>query len=400
MLIPSDQDASGRDLGAEELELLAGVIASGTLIGSRGTAVKALEASARDLLGAPFAIACSSGTAALHAAIATLGTEPGDEIVTSSITDMGAIVPILFQAAVPVFADVDPLTGNVTADTIEARLGPRTRAVIVTHLFGNPCRMEPIRELADSRGLTLIEDCAQAYLAESEGRMVGTVGDIGCFSLQQGKHATCGEGGIIVTGSPTTAEGAALFVNKGWNTASHPPDHQSLALNYRMSELQAAVAVAQLAKVRESVRRRIASAERLSRGLDGLEGIAVPRALAGDVHSYWRYAVMVDPERISGGPVGLAGVLAEKGIASAPRYIRKPAFECEVIREQRTFGTSRFPFSLARPEAVDYAPARYPGTYRALEEMLVLPWTEQHSDAHADHLAEAFRQALGGLSTG
>ncbi len=391
--MPSDQDASGRDLGVEEVELIAGVITSGTLIGSRGTAVKALEAAACDLLDVPVAIACSSGTAAVHAAIASVGAEPGDEIVTSPITDMGAIAPILFQAAIPVFADVDRLTGNVTAQTIEARLSPRTRAVIVTHLFGNPCQMGPIRDLASARGIVLIEDCAQAYLARSGGRAVGTFGEMSCFSLQQGKHATCGEGGLVVTDDDATADRMKLFVNKAWDTSAAQPDHRFLALNYRMSELQGAVALAQLDRLETNVGRRVATARTLTRDLDGLAGVHAPWVADGDDHTYWRYALKID-RAIAAGPDGVAAALAEDGIASAPGYIRKPAFECEVIRDQRTFGTSRFPFSLARPGALDHAPDGFPGTYRYLAEALVLPWTERHSEDHAAYLAAKLSDAV------
>src|SRR6185436_13683961 len=133
-----------------------------------------------------------------HAAVAAIDPEPGDEIVTTSITDMGALTPILYQAAIPVFADTDPRTYNVTAETIAPRITRRTKAVIVTHLFGNPCDMDPIVELCREKGLLLLEDCAQAFGATYKGRPVGTIGDIGCFSLQQTKHMTAGEGGMVV----------------------------------------------------------------------------------------------------------------------------------------------------------------------------------------------------------
>jgi len=146
--LPSDQEASGRTLGEEELGLLAEVIRSGTLISTKGTFVKTLEKQFADLLGVKYAHACTSGTAAIHAAVAALDLNPGEEIITSPITDMGALTPILYQGAIPVFADVDPRTGNITADTIAPCLSERTRAIIVTHLFGNPCDMSAILTLA------------------------------------------------------------------------------------------------------------------------------------------------------------------------------------------------------------------------------------------------------------
>src|SRR5262249_28502890 len=213
---PSDQDASGRTLGEEELGLLAEVIRSGTLISTKGTFVTRLGQQFADLPGVKSAYACTSGTAAVHAAVAALDVNPGEEIITSPITDMGALTPILYQGAIPVFADVDPRTGNLTAETITPCLSERTRAIIATHLFGNPCDVGAILTLARAHNLPVIEDCAQAFLAQHAGRQVGTLGTLGCFSLQQGKHITTGEGGLIATNDEVLARRVFLFINKAW----------------------------------------------------------------------------------------------------------------------------------------------------------------------------------------
>ena len=176
MQLPSDQDSTGRTLGEEEILALTQAIRTGTLTSTKGQFVKRLEEGFARHLGAEHASACASGTAAVHLAVAAIDPEPGDEIVTTSITDMGALSPILYQGAIPVFVDVDPRTCNVTAETIEAGLSPRTRAIVVTHLFGNPCDMGPILDLAARRGLPVIEDCAQAFGARYDGRHVGTLG--------------------------------------------------------------------------------------------------------------------------------------------------------------------------------------------------------------------------------
>jgi dTDP-4-amino-4,6-dideoxygalactose transaminase len=346
------------------------------------------------LLEIPHAIACSSGTAAIHAAIAAINPDPGDEIITSPITDMGAITPILYQGAIPVFADVDPTTCNITAETIEQVLSPKTKAIIVTHLFGNPCEMDAIISLAKSNNLPIIEDCAQAYLAAVNDRPVGTLGTLGCFSLQQGKHITCGEGGLVVTRDPSLARRVRLFVNKAWGYGDPQPDHYFLALNYRMTELQGAVAVAQLTKLRDGVAYRIRMAERLTARLAGLPGVKTPHVHGDHRHVYWRYTLRIDPDIIPGGAVALGKFLSTFGIASAPRYIQKPAFQCEIFRKQATFGNSRWPFTLARPEAVRYDPENYSGVFKALSEILVLPWNERYTDEHVDYLADRIWEAL------
>jgi dTDP-4-amino-4,6-dideoxygalactose transaminase len=396
--LPDDQNASGRSLGDDELTRLAAVIRSGVLTSTKGTQVAELERRFAEMLGLPWAVACSSGTAAVHAAIAGLDPEPGDEIVTTPITDMGALAPILYQGAIPVFADVDPATGNVTAATVADRLSDRTVAVVATHLFGNPCDLAGIHGVAEAHGSPLVEDCAQAFLARSAGRLVGTVGSVGCFSLQQGKQMTTGEGGIVTTGDDRLARRMRLFVNKAWPYGEPDPDHEFLALNSRLTELQGAVANAQLDKLKPGVARRVAMAERLTGALAGVPGLTTPVVREGDVATWWRYPVLVDPAVVPGGPTALAAELRLGGVASAPRYIQKPAFACRVFAEQRTFGNSRWPFTQARPEALDYDPARFPGTYAYLDSVLVLPWNERLEARHVDRLAGAFGAAIARLS--
>src|ERR1700730_17775225 len=378
MQLPSDQEASGRTLGHEELNYLAEVIASGTLTSTKGQFVKKFEDEFAKKLGVKFAYACASGTAAIHTAIAALDPEPGDEIVTSPITDMGALTPILYQAAIPVFAEVDPATWNVTAKTIEPMLSSRTKAIIVTHLFGNPCEMDAISRLAESRGIPIIEDCAQAFLAKSQGQNVGTLGKFSCFSLQQGKHITTGEGSLVVTDDPELARRLFLFINKAWGYGDPNPDHYFLAMNYRMSELQGAVALGQLPKLEEVAQRRAAMAESLNKKLAGLKGVQIPYVRPGDVHTYWKYCLRVDSKVIPGGSVALGKELKARQISSVPRYIQKPACSCKIFQDQKTFGNSRLPFTLARPEVLRYDEARFPLTMQSLQEILVLPWNENY----------------------
>lgn len=395
--MPSDQDASGRSLGTEEILLATQAIRSGTLTSTKGDFVKGFEKRFAEMLGVKHAIACSSGTAAIHCAVAAIDPEPGDEIVTTSITDMGALAPILFQGAIPVFADVDPHTYNVTAESIERVLSPRTRAIVVTHLFGNPADMEAIGKLAEARGIPVIEDCAQSFLARFDGRKAGTFGSIGAFSLQQGKHITTGEGGIVVTDDDRLARRVYLFVNKGWGYGDPSPDHYFLAPNYRMSELCGAVALAQLEKLEAAVVRRRMLAAKLDARLRDLAGVEVPQVDPRAEHVYWKYCIRVDEQIVPGGVTAVAAALREREIFTAPRYIQKPAFACAVFREKRTFGSSSWPFTLARKEAIDYDPQRFPGTYEALERVLVVPWNDRFTDEDVEYVANAIRDAVGSL---
>jgi dTDP-4-amino-4,6-dideoxygalactose transaminase len=399
MALPSDADHSGRDFGAEELALLREVIESGTLNCTKGTQVKAFERAFADRLGVAHARAVTSGTAAVHTAIAAIDPEPGDEIITTSVTDMGAIAPILYQQAIPIFADVDPVSLNVTPESVAARITPRTRAIIATHLFGNPCDVAGIQRIAGA--IPVIEDAAQAFLATQHGRLIGTIGSIGAFSLQQGKHMTTGEGGIVVTNDPAHARWMTLFSDKAWGYGDPNPDHYFLALNYRMTDLQGAVARAQLAKLDGVVERRRHSAAAITALLADVPGLTLPAALPGATHVYWKYPLIVDPAVIRGGADALGARLKANGVFCAPRYIQKPAFECQVLRDKKTYGMSRCPFSCREKQdgtSIVYDRVEYPGTIQGLERVLVLPWNEQYTDAHVAFIAAAVRSAVAALS--
>ena len=270
----------------------------------------------------------------------------------------------------------------------------------MTHLFGNPCddRRDP-RAGGRRTGIPVIEDCAQAYLARSDGRLVGHLGAIGCFSLQQGKHITTGEGGLVVTDDPRSPGGCRCSSTRRGPTARPNPDHEFLALNYRMTELQGAVAIAQLDKLEAGVAQRIAMADLLTRDARRGAGHRRRRSCATTT-SRPTGGTRCSSTRdvIPGGPPALAAELRLGGIASAPRYIQKPAFACKVFAEQRTFGDSRWPFTLARPEAVDYAPSGSPARYAYLDRVLVLPWNERYEAQHVELLGDAIRAAVAQLS--
>lgn len=391
MTLPSDQDASGRTFGTEEIEYVIEALESGTLTTTKGKFGKLLEQKFAEKFGAKYAYACTSGSAAIHIAVAAVNPNPGDEIITTSITDMGALAPLMYRGVVPVFAEVDTKTLNVTAKTIAAKISERTKAIIVTHLFGNPCEMDDIMALAKEHNLPVIEDSAQTFLANYGDKMAGTIGDIGCFSLQQGKHMTTGEGGMVVTNDEKLARHMFLYINKAWGYGDANPDHYFMALNYRVSELQAAVALGQLEKLEECVNNRVETAGKLTAMLSGIDGIETPVVAGKAKHVYWKYCLTVDDSKIEGGSVGMANLLKEKNIFSAPRYIVKPAFMCQVFQEKKTLGDSQFPFNLARPEALDYQMENYPDTAKALHDVLVLPWNEKYTDEHVEYIADNVR---------
>src|SRR5262249_49766482 len=163
----------------------------------------------------PHVMSCSSGTAALHIAVAAAGIGPGDEVITSPITDIGTVIGVLFQQAVPVFADLGPAPYHPEPRDVARRITPRTKAIIAVHLAGNPCDLDALKALAERHKLILIEDCAQAWGARSGGKPIGTQGHLAGFSLQNAKHVTCGDGGVVASGDAAFGRLLQQFRGKG-----------------------------------------------------------------------------------------------------------------------------------------------------------------------------------------
>ncbi|GGQ27389.1 DegT/DnrJ/EryC1/StrS family aminotransferase [Streptomyces roseolilacinus] len=364
--LPTVLGPLGRTIGEEERAAVLRVLDSAVLCSAFGTEARSLEAETAALYGRPHAVACSSGTAALHLAVAACGVGPGDEVVTTPVSDFGTVAPVLAQGARPVFADVRAGDGNLDPDAVEAAITPRTKAVIAVHLFGGAADVARLREVCDRHGLPLVEDCAQAWLGEdASGRLLGTVGDVACLSLQQFKHITAGDGGLVVTGDPERARRMRLFMDKGWDR-SEGRIHREMGLNYRMPELVAAVARAQLRKVGGVVRARREAAGRLLAALEGLDGVALAGRPAG--HAWWMFPLLV------GDNARWAEELAAQGVPALPGYLERPLY--------------------ANPAV----PGGRPGLCPRAEELigrtlLALPWNEAYTPDHVDRIARALRRA-------
>ncbi|MFI9587657.1 DegT/DnrJ/EryC1/StrS family aminotransferase [Streptomyces sp. NPDC052236] len=379
MPLPTVLGPRGRTFGDEERAAVLRVLDSAVLCSAFGSEARSLE---EELTRLYFpdphgtvvkSVACSSGTAALHLAVAAAGVGPGDEVITTPLSDFGTVAPVLAQRARVVFADVRPQDGNLDPAAVEAAVTPRTKAVIVVHLFGAAADIDALRAICDRHGLVLIEDCAQAWLGrDGSGRLLGTVGDIACFSLQQYKHITAGDGGLALTADPALARHMRLFMDKGWDR-SEGRIHREPGLNYRMTELTAAVARAQLAKVTEVVRRRRERAVQLIAALDGLDGlgglggldgVTAPEPLPG--HAWWLFPLLVDDN------ARWAKGLEAEGVPAMPGYLERPLY--------------------ANPALPGYPPGLCPQAERLIgRTLLALPWNEAYSEADVAHIARAIR---------
>ncbi len=389
--IPCEEDGSGHSFGAEELALVTEVLTSGVLISSDHGFTRRLEEGIEERYGIAHAIACSSGSTALQAALAALKLDAGSEVITTPLTDIGGISPILQEGLVPVFADVDPVTGNLDPASVEQAISPRTTAIIVTHLVGLPCDMTAIMAIAARHGLAVLEDCAQAYDARHAGTPVGAFGAAGTFSTQQTKHISAGEGGLLVTNDDEIAKTLRSWVNKG--VASHArarsADHPIIGMNARMSELQAAVAVAQLGKLDGFVERRITMADALTQALDGLPGIAGPVVPSGDVHTYWKYLITVDPDVRPGLRDRLAAEFADRRAIVAPCYLHIPLFGKTLFQThpRRLVGDAEASFLDRERDEL----AAFPGTKGFAERAIVIWWNERIGESDVDRIADLVR---------
>lgn len=259
-----------------------------------------------------YAIAMVNGTATLHMALEAIGVQPGDEVICPPLTMSSSSLCVLHANAIPVFADVDRDTFLITAETIEEKITSKTKAIITVSLYGLSPDMEPIMRLAHEKGIKVIEDNAQCFLAKYKGKMVGTLGDMASFSFQSSKHMTAGEGGMIVTDDEDLAlklrrySGlgyGSIGLKKGRITKDDIQDpnyerHVVLGWNYRPTDLVGAVALAQLERLDELVEMRKISAKHFLNAIEGCSWLTPQKVNEYDEHSYWAFCVVIDTDKV------------------------------------------------------------------------------------------------------
>lgn len=294
-------------IGEEEKRAVLEVLESGQL--AQGEVTAQFEREFARLCGVRHAIATSSGTTALHLALLAHGIGPGDEVITSPFTFIASANSVLFCGAKPVFVDIESDTLNIDPSRIEDAITPRTKAIMPVHLYGNPADMESILSIASRHGLIVIEDAAQAHGATIRGRAVGSFGT-GCFSFYPTKNMTTGEGGIVTTNDDVIAERVRLLRSHGARQRYH---HEILGFNYRMTDIQAAIGLAQLPKLKVWTERRRANAAKLTEMLQDWVITPTHRSWANPV--YHQYTV-----RIPRGRRELPQKLAERGVGSSVHY--------------------------------------------------------------------------------
>jgi perosamine synthetase len=384
---PSISNASGRMFGDEELQLLEKVIRSGCLFRYGGTMVETFEREMAAKYGVKHAIAVTSGTAALHTAVAALDLDPGDEIITTTVTDAGTVIAILQCNCVPVFADVDRRTMIMRPDRIVAAISERTRAIIVVHLFGQPAPMDEIMAIAEKHHLYVIEDCAQAHGATFDGRLVGTIGHLGAFSMQQSKQITTGDGGVVICNDDELATRARMFQDKYFLRGGEYRGYERLGINYRMNELTGAVALAQLRKMDIILQRRRHTANLLRQRISAIEGIIPPWIHPKAEHSWWIFSFQIDEQVLGCSVSEFTAAIQAEGLPFSPGYAGGiPICMYPFLKERRAYGRSHFPWEPPYGRGVEYRAEDYPDTYWAQANTLVTSWNEGYTEEDVEDI--------------
>jgi len=343
-------------IGKEELRAASKVISSGVLskfIGCYdpdflgGPKVLELETKWAKYMGAKYAISINSCTSGLYAACGAVGIGPGDEVIVSPYTMTASASCVLVYNAIPVFADVDEDTFCVSPKTIEKVISPRTKAMVVVHIMGHPADMDGIMKLARKHNLKVIEDCAQAPGAEYKNKKVGTIGDIGVFSLNYHKTIHTGEGGVAVTDDKELANRMRLIRNHAEAVVEDMGVTNIvnlLGFNYRMTEIEAAIGIEQLKKLDRLTKPRIKLANYLTQKLSNVEGITPPVVKPLTKHVYYIYAIKYE-EKVIGIPRDIfIRALKAEGIPFYNGY-SKPLYLQPIYQKQIVYGNKGCPFT-------------------------------------------------------
>ncbi|MGQ9574637.1 MAG: DegT/DnrJ/EryC1/StrS family aminotransferase [Thermoguttaceae bacterium] len=378
--------------GQPELKQLEAMLQQDSLFYWGGPQTRLLTERFRQVCPVNYVQTCSSGTAAIHIAVAAAGIGLGDEVITSPVTDIGTVIGVLYQQAVPVFADLGAGTYNLDVADVQRRITPRTKAIIAVHLMGNPCDMDALMALAERHKLVVIEDCAQAWGARYRGRPVGTIGHFGCFSLQNSKHITCGDGGVV--GSSDERFGPLLqkFGDKGGDRRKWG-GFDAFATNYRMSEPQAAVAAAQLARLEAIAAKRARLGNLLTEKIAHLPGIIPHQVHPEDRAVYWFYMFRIRPEAFRCGRSELVKALLAEGAPVTGGYIGVPLYGEPVFRKHAFFA-GRWPVKEMGLTAMDFSKHRCPEAEAILKTCIRVTIHEHMTEQYILEVAAAIQKVV------
>jgi perosamine synthetase len=309
-------------------------------ISSAGAYIEKFEKDFARFLGVKYAVTTTSGTTALHLALLTLGIGPGDEVIVPALTMIASISAICYVGAKPVLVDSEPETGNLNPDKIEEKITKRTRVIMPVHLYGHPADMDPIMRIAKKYKLDVLEDAAEVHGAEYQGKKAGSFGKINCFSFYANKIVTTGEGGMVVTDNKQLADKARSLKDLA-HSKKRRFLHDELGYNFRMTNIQAALGLAQLEEIERFIKIKRGMAKLYGQLLKDVQGIRLPVEKKGVKNVYWMYAVLIDPKGYGLNRDKLMIELGKRGIGSRSYFI--PAHKQPFLKKRGLFKDERYP---------------------------------------------------------
>ncbi len=382
--VPHDLKRRWPDIRPEDKAGVLAVLDRGELTGINGVEATSLEREWADRLGVANAVLFNTGTAAIHAALYAVGVQAGDEVITTAFTFSGTFQAILHQGAIPVFVDIDPSSYNINPTLIEARITPRTKAILPVHIHGMPCDMDAIMDIAQRHSLTVVEDAAQAHLATYKGRYAGTIGQAGAFSIQATKNLSGVEGGFVVTDDHEVAAAARRIRTYGEDIADgsdlggwyfRPYTVFSVGWNYRSNELSAAFARSQLQRLDEYTAIAQRNGRFLNKALALIPGLAPPVEPRDVTSVFHKYRVRFDVRRlgVDAPPVEFRGrlmaALRAEGV-DAVLWHTQPVTSFPIHQTHAGYGRG-YPWSLA-PGAGRVDPDQYQQAIRLLDSSIII----------------------------
>ncbi len=387
-----------RRFGPRELQCLQEALDQNTLFYGYGQKVKQSCELMKQYTGWPWVVPCSSGTAAIHLGLIACGIGPGDEVIVTPNTDSGSVIGIMEEGAVPVFCDYEDNL-QPSARTVAARITPRTRAVVVVHLAGYPAPVDEIVAECAKRKIGVVEDCAQSWGTRLRGRPVGSFGTAGAFSTNDFKHISTGDGGYVALEDAALYRRVSNYADKHYDRLFDNSQRQCHhAMNYRMSELQGAVAIAQLEKVEAITARYHAIGARFEEKLKDLRGGRMIQAIPEAYCTYWWSAILTDPARLAGARDELVKAIQAEGVRVSNYgvydLLQKRLFQERVVRPWLTDQRRFYPFLQpdGRSYTFDYGPT--PNHKRLLETAIILAIEPGYTDADVDDSAAGIKKVF------
>ncbi len=358
------------DLGPREWQLLQQVLESDVL--ALGPFANEFEARVAEASGRRFGVSCSSGTAGLHMVVRALGLGEGDEVITTPFSFVASVNCLLYERVRPVFVDIEEDSLGLDPALVEDASGPQTRGVLPVHVFGRPCRITEMADIAERRGWHLIEDACEALGSSLDGRPMGSFGAASVFAFYPNKQITTGEGGMVVTDDADLADELRSLRNQGRDADGTWLRHVRLGYNYRLDEMSAAIGVAQLERIAELRAGRARVAAAYERALGGIDGLTLPRAAETESVDWFVYVVRLAPG------LDRDRVMKDLEAAGVPS---RPYFTPLHLQ----------PFHQAQ---LGYGAGDFPVTERVAAGTLALPWSSRSSDDEVDYVAESLIAAL------